>query len=116
MIALLQLGNSPESAIDQLDSVDSDGDGVTNGQEILAAREEAGQIGFNPGLVGPLGTDPCGDDPNAAASGVAETPAGPPVPALSEWGVVFAALLLASAGTLILRRRACVFSRVEQFQ
>lgn len=108
MIELLQLGNTPEAAIDQLDSVDSDGDGFPNGQEILAARAEAGQIGFNPGLVGSLGTDPCGDDPKAAASGVAETPAGPPVPAVSDWGLIASALLLASAGTLILRRRACV--------
>ena len=78
---------------------------VPNGEEALAQRSEPGEVGFNPGLVGETGTDPCGSDPGAAVTGVLETPPSAPVPAISDWGFLVLLLLLATGGSLILRRR-----------
>ena len=101
---LINLGMPIEDAINQIDPVDSDGDGVSNGDEILAARSEPGEIGFNPGLIGETGTDPCGTNPASVVTGVPETPP-LPVPAVSVWGIVASALLLVIAGSVLLRRR-----------
>ncbi|MBL9032151.1 MAG: hypothetical protein JNM80_10665 [Phycisphaerae bacterium] len=65
-----------EQALDVLDGLDSDGDGVPNGVEILTPRADSpGEIGYHPGLIGPSGTDPCGDDPLEVVTGMLETPA-----------------------------------------
>ncbi len=102
--ALTGLGMAIEQALDQLDGEDSDGDGVSNGDEIRAARPEAGEVGYNPGLIGDFGTDPCGNDPDAPVTNMSETPASS-VPAISDWGVVVLALSLLTAASLLLRRR-----------
>jgi hypothetical protein len=61
--------------------VDSDGDGVPNGQEILAPHEDLeGEIGYNPGLIGELGTDPCSTEPDRPITGQRETPSGAACP------------------------------------
>ena len=76
LAAYVVQGSSMEEAIALADTDDSDLDGVPNGVEIMTAREgEPGQIGYNPGLVGDTGTDPCGDPPNEVVTGVPETPA-----------------------------------------
>ncbi len=105
IISLLDSGLSIEEALEQLDSEDSDGDGVANGAEIMAAHVDfAGEVGYNPGLVGPNGTDPCSGDPNEVVTGALETPFSD-VPTVSEWGLVVLVLLLASAGHLVIRQR-----------
>lgn len=74
--SLLETGIEIEEALDLADGLDSDGDGVANGVEILMPRSDApGQIGYHPGLVGPLGTDPCYDLPDEIVTGRSETPA-----------------------------------------
>ena len=103
---LINLGVGIDDAINQLDSQDSDGDGVSNGEEALAARPEAGEVGYNPGLIGDLGTDPCGTNPATAVTGVSETPAGALVPATSFWGMAGLTLLLLIGVSLVLRSRA----------
>jgi hypothetical protein len=102
---LLNTGISIEDAFDQLDAVDSDGDGISNGVEILATRPEAGEIGYNPGLVGELGSDPCGENPSASVSGVPETPIPATVPAASDWGVVALVILLVTSASIVIRNR-----------
>lgn len=103
---LLVQGLTPTDAIAQLDSVDSDGDGVPNGVEITAAREgEPGEIGYNPGLIGDTGTDPCADYPDEEVTGVPETPPPPLVPTVSEWGLAAMVMLLMSAGSIVIARR-----------
>jgi hypothetical protein len=78
-IALIeQLNNSLtiEQAIEALHHLDVDGDGVPSGVEILMTRaDDPTQIGYHPGLVGPLGTDPCAVNPNNPVTGRSETPA-----------------------------------------
>ncbi len=59
-------------AIDNLDVADSDSDGYPNGQEAVTPRPD-GEVGYNMGLVGDLGTDPCADDPTEVVTGVPET-------------------------------------------
>jgi hypothetical protein len=99
-------GVSSADAIDQLDSADSDGDGVPNGVEIMRVRhDDAEQRGYNPGLIGDTGTDPCGESQLDEVTGVPETPGPPDVPTISEWGVAAMALLLATAGSVLLTRR-----------
>jgi hypothetical protein len=71
---MLASGSTIQQALNAIDRVDSDGDGVPNGVEILTARLEPGQIGYNPGLTGPLGGDPCFEIPGAQVSGQLETP------------------------------------------
>lgn len=102
---LLMQGVPIDVAINQLDPLDSDGDGVSNGAEALAARPEAGEVGYNPGLVGDLGTDPCGNNPSTPVSGVAETPPLPPVPTVSTWGIAALVLLLWIGASVVLRSR-----------
>lgn len=102
---LINLGMTIEDALNQLDTVDSDGDGVTNGEEAVAARPEAGQFGFNQGLIGELGTDPCGTNPSSAVTGMSETPAQALVPAVSDWGMIVLGLLMAISASLLMRKR-----------
>jgi hypothetical protein len=71
-------GMSIQQALDAVHDLDSDGDGVPNGVEILMQRsDDPTQIGYHPGLVGPTGRDPCAIDPNAPVSNQNETPAQP---------------------------------------
>lgn len=75
MTDLLNGGMTIEEAIAALDTMDSDGDGVSNGVEITTQRlDDPNQVGYHPGLVGDMGTDPCGEDPNEVVTGVLETP------------------------------------------
>ncbi len=58
--ARLDAGRTIAQAIADIDQNDSDGDGVSNHDEILWVRTDlAGQVGYNPGLIGATGTDPC---------------------------------------------------------
>lgn len=102
---LLLGGMTIQDALNQLDAVDSDGDGVSNGAEAVAARPEAGEYGYSPGLVGEQGTDPCGTNPSQAVTGMLETPPPAPVPAVSDWGVIALVLLLLISASLLLRRK-----------
>lgn len=78
----LQEGLTIAQALDAADSMDSDGDGVSNGIEITTPRNDGtGAIGYHPGLRGPIGVDPCGSDPARAVTNVLETPPPPPCPA-----------------------------------
>ncbi len=50
LAALLQVVPYPPSAIEQLDAVDSDGDGFTNGEEATTRHADLpGEIGYNMG-------------------------------------------------------------------
>lgn len=101
---LIAGGATDAEAIDQLDLVDSDGDGVANGEEATTVREDQpSEVGYNMGLVGPTGTDPCSMNPAEAVTNQLETPP-QAIPAASEWGLVVMALLLLVVGTLRLRR------------
>lgn len=103
---LLDQGMSIEEALDAADALDSDGDGVANGVEILMPRDDLpGDVGYAPGYVGPMGTDPCFSDPAAAVTEQLETPP-EPVPAASTWGLVVMLLSLMVGGTVMLGRRA----------
>lgn len=101
---LIDLGVPFVDALDQLDAVDSDLDGFTNGEEATMVRTDTIDIGYNQGLVGAAGTDPCGPDPDLALTGVSETPPDP-VPTVSEWGLLVMSLLVLAAGSSILVRR-----------
>lgn len=103
LIDLLGQGLTPEQAIDQLDPLDSDGDGVPNGEEATTPRPEPNEIGYNMGLIGDAGTDPCAVFPTAPVTGVRETP--PVIPAVSTWGLVVLAIVQAIAAAVILRLR-----------
>lgn len=103
---LIQQGLTIEQAITQLDTEDSDGDGFSNGEEATRRRPEAGEIGYNPGLIGETGTDPCGDDPNEVVTGVPETPSS--IPATSGWGLLCLVLSVLVVGTARLRSRHVV--------
>lgn len=61
IIRELRKGASIEQALANIEQFDSDADGFVNVEEILAPRQgsNGASIGYNPGLVGPLGTDPC---------------------------------------------------------
>ncbi len=73
--ARLAAGRTNAQAIDDVDGLDSDGDGVPNGVEILMARTDLpGQIGYNPGLIGDKGTDPCGPSTTTPVTNQSETP------------------------------------------
>ncbi|MEK6704021.1 MAG: hypothetical protein AABZ53_17325 [Planctomycetota bacterium] len=73
--ARLDAGLTNAQAMDDLDQVDSDGDGVTNGDEVRLARADMpGQVGYNPGLIGATGTDPCASDTSTPVTGQRETP------------------------------------------
>lgn len=101
---LIDLGVSIDDALDQLDAVDSDLDGFTNGEEATMLRTDSADVGFSQGLVGANGTDPCGPDPGLALTGVSETPPGP-VPTVSVWGLLVLSLLVLTAGTVLVSRR-----------
>lgn len=58
LISRLRAGRSITEAIRDIETWDSDGDGTDNLTEILYPRP-GGLVGYNPGLVGPQGTDPC---------------------------------------------------------
>lgn len=103
IITLLGGGATIEEALDQLDTEDSDNDGVPNGVEATTPREDQpSEIGYNMGLVGDTGTDPCSLEPDVSVSGERETPPGP-VPAVTTWGVAVMTLLLLLVGTVTLR-------------
>ena len=88
-----------------LDTEDSDGDGTPNGVEAVTPHHElAGEVGYNMGLTGPLGTSPCAADPVAPVTGVSESPA-EAVHSASEWGLIGLALLLLCAGAGVVQRR-----------
>ncbi len=75
IIDRLLAGRTIFEAIEDIDGVDSDGDGVANGDEIELARTDLpGEVGYNPGLIGETGTDPCAQNPNEAVTGQPETP------------------------------------------
>ncbi len=102
---LLDGGATIQEALDQLDGEDSDGDGVPNGVEILKPRlENPAEIGYHPGLIGATGTDPCGDAPGDAVTGMLETPQAD-VPAVSEWGLLAMGMLLMSVATAMIHKR-----------
>lgn len=72
---LLDSGMEIGQALDAVDGLDSDGDGIPNGVEILTPRADLpGEVGYHPGLIGPTGTDPCYDDPDEIVTGISETP------------------------------------------
>jgi len=73
LAARLRAGRDIYQAMADIEQVDSDGDGVNNITEILAPRGN-GQIGYNPGFVGPTGTDPCFRLPNQPITNRSETP------------------------------------------
>jgi hypothetical protein len=99
----LVLGGAPiAEAIAAIDGWDSDGDGVSNGEEATMPRADLpGEIGYNMGLVGASGTDPCAVDPDEVVTGQPETPpAISSVPAVSEWGLVVMILSVMVVGTM----------------
>lgn len=100
--ALLFMGRTISQALDELDSEDSDGDGIPNGVEITTPRaDQPGQIGYSMGLVGPTGTDPCAVNPAQVVSGQPETPP-EMVPTISAWGSLMMLLGLLTAGSVVL--------------
>jgi len=106
IILALQGGAGVATALANLDGVDSDLDGFANGVEIDMLRTDLpGDVGFNPGLVGDMGADPCADNPGAPVTNVAETPPDA-VPTLSEWGVIVMAMLLLAGGSIVMRTHA----------
>jgi hypothetical protein len=58
LIGRLAAGRTIQEALADIENWDSDGDGTDNRSEVLLAREP-GVVGYNPGLVGPIGRDPC---------------------------------------------------------
>jgi hypothetical protein len=57
----LNAGRTIAQALQDVETLDSDADGVNNITEILAVRADLpGEVGYSPGLIGPTGTDPCG--------------------------------------------------------
>ena len=95
-------GLSIDAALDQWDGEDSDGDGVANGVEATAPRGD-GEVGYNMGLVGPTGTDPCSPDFNPVSNELETPPL--VIPAVSEWGMAALTLLVLVVGTLMFRLR-----------
>ncbi len=89
LLARLNAGRTAAQAVADLDRVDSDGDGVVNGDEILLARVDLpGQVGYNPGLIGATGTDPCADNTSTPVTGQLETPPPPCTADFNADGVV----------------------------
>jgi len=100
----LLLTMSITQALDALDGVDSDNDGVPNGIEITAVRSDLpGEVGYSPGRVGPMGTDPCLGAGTPLPTGQLETP--PPVPTVSAWGLAVFTLLILVAATVLVQVR-----------
>ncbi|MCH8149291.1 MAG: hypothetical protein IH987_15120 [Planctomycetes bacterium] len=106
--ALLDGGATIQQALDQLDGMDSDGDGVPNGVEATTPRDDlpGEEVGYNMGLVGPAGVDPCADIENFGVSVTNQLETPPvPVPAVSEWGLLALSLVVLVAGTMLIRLR-----------
>ena len=73
LTARLNAGRTIAQALADVETMDSDNDGVNNVTEILAVRTDLpGEVGYSPGLIGPTGTDPCGAA--GAVSNQLETP------------------------------------------
>jgi len=73
--AKLLQGMTINQALAAVELMDSDGDGVNNVTEITMVRADLpGQVGFNPGLIGPLGTSPCASNTGTAVTSQPETP------------------------------------------
>ncbi len=71
-------GFSMKNAIREAGTVDSDGDGTINNDEINMPRlDQPGHVGYHPGLRDPIGRDPCATDPLAAVTNELETPPAP---------------------------------------
>lgn len=104
LVDLMQGGSTLDDALDTLDGMDSDGDGYANGVEATMPRTDSADIGYNMGLVGNTGTNPCGTTPAVPITGVSETPPDP-VPTVSQWGLFIMSLLVLAAGASILTRR-----------
>jgi hypothetical protein len=65
---------SIEDVLAEVELLDSDGDGFSNLSEILFPRADLpGEVGYNPGLVGQFGFDPC-FDPTTPLTGRQESP------------------------------------------
>jgi len=98
---LLFDGHTILEALDIADGLDSDGDGVTNGEEILMPHADLpGEVGYNAGLSGCFGFDECGVDPTTPWTGVSETPGVSAVPGdLTCDGIVNGADLLVLLGS-----------------
>lgn len=108
LVALIQGGSNVADALNSLDGVDSDGDGYANGVEATMQRTDSADIGYNMGLVGDTGTNPCGATPSTPITGVSETPPAP-IPTVSQWGLVIMCLLILAAGrSILIRRRGAV--------
>lgn len=77
----IRAGLSAANAIIAVEGLDSDGDGVPNGVEITTPRADfPGQVGYNPGLIGATGTDPCATASSTPVTNRPETPPPPPPP------------------------------------
>lgn len=84
LAARMRAGRSEAQAIVDVENVDSDGDGTPNGVEIAMARTDLpGQVGYNPGLIGAAGSDPCATNTSRAVTSQRETPPPPPAPRTS---------------------------------
>lgn len=100
---IVNQGQTIGQAIAAVDAIDSDGDGVANGVEILAPRvDQPGAVGYSPGLVGAMGIDPC-FNPATPITNQLETPP-PPVPAMGTWGLVATLGLITFGASKIVRR------------
>jgi len=78
LTARLNAGRTAAQAIADVENMDSDGDGVSNLDEITAPRADMpGQIGYNPGLIGPTGADPCSANSSTPVTNQLETPPPP---------------------------------------
>ena len=76
LTARLAEGRTIAQALADVEGLDSDGDGVDNVTEILMQRaDNPTAVGYSPGLVGPTGTDPCGNAGNITNQD--ETPPAP---------------------------------------
>ncbi len=84
LIERLRAGRSITEALADIEMWDSDGDGVNNITEINLARDATGlSVGYNPGLIGSHGTDPCltilvGDVPGSTLPGTFRLETPPP--------------------------------------
>jgi hypothetical protein len=62
-------------ALAAVEDMDSDGDGVSNVEEILMPRTDLpGEVGYHPGLTGPEGVSPCGPTPTTPLTYQLESP------------------------------------------
>ncbi len=61
LVARIDAGRTITQALADVEAADSDNDGVSNLDEILMPRADLpGQVGYSPGLIGDVGSDPCG--------------------------------------------------------